>query len=135
LILLDTGVISAVLRRRRRGEREERLAKRVERLLHSEELIALPGIVFQEILSGIAEPAQFERILRGIRSSFPVIAATEEDHLEAARLSNAAAARGIASSTPDTLIAAQAFRLRAVLFTIDPDFEMLRRVTEFTILK
>jgi predicted nucleic acid-binding protein len=134
MILLDTGVISAVLRRRRRGEAEERLASQVERLLESEEIIALPGIVFQEVLSGIAEPAQFERVLRGIQSSFPVLAATAEDHLEAARLSNAAAARGIAASTPDALIAAQTSRLKARLFTIDPDFEKLSRVTSLSIL-
>ena len=122
MILLDTGVLSAVLRRRRRGEREERLAARVTELLESEEEVALPGIVLQEILSGIAEPAHFERVREGVRSSFPIVLATEEDHEEAAKLVNGAARRGVAVSTADGLIAAQAVRLGALLFTVDPDF-------------
>lgn len=122
MILLDTGVLSAVLRRRRRGDREDRLAAQVTALLESDEEVALPGIVFQEILSGIAEPAHFEKVLGGVRESFPIVLATEADHEEAARLVNKASRRGVALSTPDALIAAQAVRIGAILFTVDPDF-------------
>jgi len=122
LILLDTGVLSAVLRRRRRGDREARLAAQVTKLLESDEEIALPGIVFQEILSGIAEPAHFEKVLGSVRESFPIVLATEGDHEEAAKLANTAARRGVAVSAPDVLIAAQAVRVGATLFTVDSDF-------------
>ena len=125
MILLDTGVLSAVLRRRRRGEREERLLAKVTALLESDEPVALPGVVFQEILSGIAERAHFERVLAGIRESFPIVLATEADHEEAAELVNMAAGRGIAVSAADALIASQSMRTGAVLFTIDPDFGRL----------
>jgi predicted nucleic acid-binding protein len=40
-----------------------------------------------------------------------------------------AARRGIALSTPDALIAAQAINRRARLFTTDADFQDLARVT------
>ena len=125
MILLDTVVVSAVLRRRRRGEREEGLAAKVAALLDGDTPIALPGIVLQELLSGIAERAQHEKVLAAVRESFPVILATEGDHLMAADLVNAAARKGLALSTPDALIAAQALNRRARLFTTDGDFEKL----------
>jgi predicted nucleic acid-binding protein len=125
VILLDTSVLSAVLRRRRKGEREDALAARVVALFDSDENVAIPGIVFQEILSGVAEPKQAERLLAAIRESFPVLLATEGDHLKAADLANAAARKGVALSTPDALIAAQALNRRASLFTTDADLSKL----------
>ncbi len=125
MILLDTSVLSAVLRRRRRGEAEEAVARRVAELLASDEEIALPGIVFQEVLSGVAERPQREKLLAAIRESFPVALATEGDHLLAADLVSRAARQGIAVSSPDALIAAQAVNRRARLFTTDADFEAL----------
>jgi predicted nucleic acid-binding protein len=125
VIVLDASVLSAVLRRRKRGDLEEALAARLAALLKSEEQVSVPGIVLQELLSGIAEPKQGERVLAGVRESFPVMLATEGDHLKAADLSNLAARRGVTLSTPDALIAAQAFNRRASLFTTDGDFPEL----------
>lgn len=125
MIFLDTSVISAVLRRRRKGEREQALATRVAALLQSDEPIAIPGIVLQELLSGIADAPQHDRVLAGVRESFPVVLAAEADHLKAAELVNTAAAKGIGLSTPDALIAAQALNRRASLFTSDGDFDEL----------
>lgn len=122
MIVLDTSVLSAVLRRRRKGDVEEALAARVTSLLNSEEQVSVPGIVLQELRSGIAEQKQGERVLAAIRQSFPVVLATEGDHLKAADLTNLAARNGLALSTPDALIAAQAFNRRASLFTTDGDF-------------
>jgi predicted nucleic acid-binding protein len=125
VILLDTSVVSAVLRRRRRGEREERLAERVAALLEGDQAVALPGIVLQELLSGISERAQYDRVLAAVRDSFPVLLATEGDHLKAADLASLAARQGLVLSTPDALIAAQAVNRRARLFTTDADFGTL----------
>jgi predicted nucleic acid-binding protein len=125
VILLDTSVVSAVLRRRRRGERETALAARVASLLDTDAPVALPGIVFQEVLSGIAEGAQRERVLAAIRESFPVLLATEGDHLKAADLVTWAARNGLSLSSPDALIAAQTLNRRARLFTTDTDFGSL----------
>jgi predicted nucleic acid-binding protein len=134
VILLDTGIVSAVLRRRRRGEIEERVVEAVSALLDSEEAVALPGIVFQEVLSGISDRRQERRVLRGIRDSFPVVLADEDDHRRAARLASDAAARGIAASTPDTLIASQAIGLGGGLMTVDPDFTYLAELSELRVL-
>jgi predicted nucleic acid-binding protein len=126
MILLDTSVLSAVLRRRRKGEREAALADRVATLLAGERQVAVPGIVLQELLSGISERAQHARVLASVRESFPVVLATEGDHLKAADLVSLAASRGRALSTPDALIAAQALNRRASLLTSDEDFERLK---------
>lgn len=125
MILLDTSVISAVLRRRRRGVLEAELARRVAVLLASDARVGLPGIVLQELLSGIAERAQHQRVLAAVRESFPLVLATEGDHLKAADLTSAASRTGVSLSTPDALIAAQALNRRAQLFTTDRDFESL----------
>jgi predicted nucleic acid-binding protein len=134
VILLDTGVVSAVLRRRRRGEVEQRVFDTVTSLLDSHESVALPGIVFQEVLSGIADGRQLRKVLQGIRDSFPVKLAHEDDHLRAAQLANTAAAHGIAASTPDTLIASQAIGLESELLTVDPDFEHLAELSDLKVL-
>lgn len=125
MILLDTSVVSAVLRRRRRGPGEHAVARKVAALLTNDEEVVLPGIVFQEVLSGVAERLQQEKLLASVRESFPIALATEGDHLMAADLTTQAARRGVALSIPDALIAAQAINRRAVLFTLDTDFESL----------
>lgn len=134
MILLDTSVLSAVLRRRRKGEREAALAARVATLLAGDRQVAVPGIVLQELLSGISEPTQHARVLAGVRESFPVILATEGDHLKAADLVSLAASRGEALSTPDALIAAQALNRRASLFTSDEDFQRLTGIGALKLL-
>jgi predicted nucleic acid-binding protein len=103
-------------------------------VLKRDEQVAVPGIVLQELLSGIAEQKQSERILAAIRESFPVMLATEGDHLKAADLCNLAARKGVALSTPDALIAAQAFNRRASLFTTDGDFPKLAALAGLKLL-
>ena len=134
MILLDTSVISAVLRRRRKGQREAAVTARVAALLKGERQVAIPGIVLQELLSGISERAQHERVLAAVRESFPVVLATEGDHLKAADLVSVAAGRGIALSTPDALIAAQALNRKASLLTSDEDFKNLRGIGALKLL-
>lgn len=134
MIVLDTSVLSAVLRRRKRGDAEEAVATRLASALKSDEQVTVPGIVLQELLSGIAEQRQGERVLAAIRESFPVMLATEGDHLKAADLSNLAARQGVALSTPDALIAAQAFNRRASLFTTDDDLPKLASLSGLKLL-
>jgi predicted nucleic acid-binding protein len=122
VILVDTSVLSAALRRRSRGPAEEEAAKRIDALLKGEEEVALPGTVFQEILSGVSDRAQRDKLLTTVRASFPVALATEGDHIMAADLATQAAKGGIRLSTPDALIAAQAINRRARLLTTDGDF-------------
>ena len=134
MILLDTSVVSAVLRRRRKGAAEEDLTTRVATLLRGDEHVGIPGIVLQELLSGIAERRQHDRLLRAVHDSFPVVLATEGDHLKAADVANTCASLGRALSTPDALIAAQALNRRATLFTTDDDFQRLTEIVGLKLL-
>ena len=134
MILVDTSVVSAALRRRKRGEREEAVAPRLGELLSGDDIVALPGIVLQELLSGVAQAGQQARLLKAVRQSFPVVLATEGDHLKAADLVNHGARQGRALSTPDALIAAQAINRRAALFTTDADFEALAGFSSLRLL-
>jgi predicted nucleic acid-binding protein len=93
-------------------------------LIEADEQIALPGIVLQEILSGIRERAQFER-LEEVLAGFPVILATQKTHVEAAQISNRCRSKGIAISAVDCLIAAMAIEHNAQLLTSDTDFDYM----------
>jgi predicted nucleic acid-binding protein len=122
LILLDTSVLSLAFRRRRRPPLAgPDMAAEIERLIELDLPLAIPGVVIQELLSGIREAAQFRR-LRRVLEGFPAIAATIVDHLAAAEIANACRAGGIAATTIDCLIAAQAVGADSSLFTLDQDF-------------
>lgn len=91
------------------------------------EPLAVPGIVLQELLSGVRTREQFER-LDGVMQPFPLLLATREHHLLAARITNTCRAAGIATTTPDTLIAASTILAGGTLLTWDADFAYIARV-------
>jgi predicted nucleic acid-binding protein len=107
VILLDTSVLSTVLRRREAGPAERALSDRLGRILLSGERVAVPGVVLQELLSRIREahPARY----------YPIIVASVEDHITAADAEPMQSGSGVAS------IDAHSARPgpRARLFTID----------------
>lgn len=134
MILLDTSVLSAVLRRRRPGDAEPRLAERLSALLDGEETVGIPGIVLQEILTGVKEAAQFQALRRAVVRGFPVVAAKAADHILAADIANKCRNKGIAVSAGDALIAAVAIQARARLFTSDADFALIAKHTALRLL-
>ena len=127
MILLDTSVLSRVFRRRRPGTEERRLRTLVEELMAGDVPVALPGIVLQEVLSGIRSERQFAELERRLLASFTVILPTTRDHVEAARLRNKCLASGLNASGPDCLIATLAIAGNHELFAADDDFPDLAR--------
>lgn len=83
--------------------------------------MAIPGIVLQELLSGIRTDDQFER-LQAVVQGFPVLTAGRDHHVFAARISNACRLAGVSATTIDCLIAAQTIVARGKLLTLDRDF-------------
>jgi predicted nucleic acid-binding protein len=120
MIVVDTSVWSRALRRRPAGQADA-AATILRALIEAHEPVGLPGIVFQELLTGVRAPEQFERLLAALEP-FPLLLAEREHHLLAAEIGNACRAAGVAASTPDLLIAATAVRLRGTLLTSDRDF-------------
>jgi predicted nucleic acid-binding protein len=80
VILVDTSVWSIAFRRRRSESNEASEARVLRKLIEADAEIALPGIVLQELLSGIREKAQFAR-LEEILAGFPLILATQPTHI------------------------------------------------------
>ena len=86
--------------------------------------LSIPGIVLQELLSGIQSEPQFSR-LKQLIEGFPIIMAERAHHFSAARISNSCSQKGVTVSSIDCLIAAIAIAHNAPLFTLDDDFSKM----------
>lgn len=121
MIVLDTSVLSLAFRRRSTTAPESPAAKELRRLIEQDVPLFVPGIVAQELLSGVRAEAQFRK-LRELLSGFPLLLAEERHHLRGARISNECRRAGRSFSTIDCLIAAHALELPGPLLTADVDF-------------
>jgi predicted nucleic acid-binding protein len=83
--------------------------------------VVLLGLIRQEVLSGIADLRQFEK-LRDALAAFPDEAILTSDHVRAAEHFNRCRGAGVAGSPVDFLITAMAERLATPIFTTDLDF-------------
>jgi predicted nucleic acid-binding protein len=128
MILIDTPVWSLALRRKpaQLSERERRLK---QLWYHSVDdgRAQLLGCVRQELLSGLKEESQFQR-LRSYLRDFPDAPILTEDYEEAASASNRCRGVGIAASPVDVLICAVARRYDWEILTADADFNRYRKV-------
>ena len=117
-VLVDTAVWSLALRRRNsnRSVVTTRLAALVEK-----GLVAIIGPIRQELLSGVREQAQFERLREQLRA-FPDTPITLEDYELAAAFYNECRGKGLQGSNTDFLICAAAVRNEYAIFTTDDDF-------------
>jgi len=127
VILFDTSILSLAFRRARPGPKERRIADVVADLMTGEASLGLPGIVLQEVLSGIRSEKQFEDLKRRLLTAFEIHLPTTPDYVAAARLKNQCLTKGITASGPDCLIAAQTMNGKHELFTTDPDFEAIAK--------
>jgi predicted nucleic acid-binding protein len=127
VILLDTSVLSRVFRRKRPGPDERRLQLVFEELMGSDVPLGLPGIVLQEVLTGIRSHRQFSALAANLLAAFTVVPAGIPDHVEAARVRNVCLGRGLNVSGVDCLIAACAITGSHDLFAVDEDFEAIAR--------
>jgi len=123
IVIVDTPVWSLVLRRRpgNLSASEQSLTRALTELIR-EGRVEILGPIRQELLSGIREEAQFEKI-RHYLGAFPEPLLDVADYEEAARMSNQCRARGISGSAVDFLICAAAHRHKWAIFTTDLDFQ------------
>ena len=124
-VLVDTSVWSLALRRRR-GSGNESVVGALASLVEDGR-IAIIVPIRQELLSGIKEPAHFERLRDHLRA-FADMPLTTEDHEEAAIFFNRCQDRGIQGSNTDFLLCAVASRNGFPIFTTDGDFEQFATV-------
>jgi predicted nucleic acid-binding protein len=93
----------------------------------------VPGIVLQELLSGVRGQDQFRKLQR-VMEGFPLLLATELHHVKAAQIVNVCRANGVACSTVDALIAAMTLESRGRLFTLDRDFQQMASCCGLTLV-
>lgn len=134
MILLDTSVLSRVFRRRRQGPVEIRLREVVERMLASDAPLGLPGVVLQEVLSGIRSDKQFADLARHLTGGFTIVHPTTTDCVAAARLRNQCLAKGLNVSGPDCLIATLVIAGHHQLFAVDDDFKAIAKHVNLKLL-
>ena len=127
MILVDTNVWSVALRRGGgRTPEQAAVVEELRRLVVEDLPVGVPGAVLQEVLSGVRHQQQFERLRRSM-GGFPLLLADAEDHIEAARINNRCRSAGVAVTAIDCLIAAQAVRSEASLWSLDQDFVRMAR--------
>lgn len=124
MIVVDTSAWSRALRR---SGSPQPAAILLDTLIRDGEPVALPGIVLQELLSGLRTPEAATRLAR-VLEPFPLLLADREHHLLAAEIANRCRARGVATTTPDTLIAATTMLAGGTLLTWDADFAHIAAV-------
>ena len=129
MILFDTSVLSCVLRCRHPGPAERRLRAVFDELMASDDPLCLPGIVLQEVLSGVRSERQFAELSGRVLAAFSILPEGVSEHVEAARVRNVCLAKGLNVSGVDCLIAACAITGGHQLFTVDEDFEAIAKHT------
>ena len=127
-VLVDTSIWSLALRRKSQSlSAAENAAVSELTNLIDEGRARIIGLVRQELLSGIKNSGQFEK-LREILRSFPDEPVTILDYESAAKASNQCRARGVAISVSDILICAVAMARDWSIFATDPDFKAYAKI-------
>ena len=118
-VLVDTSVWSLALRRR--TSRASRHANTLRQLIEDGR-VRLIGPIRQELLSGIAQGKQFERLKEDL-AAFPDEPIGTVDYETAAAMFNTCRGKGVQGSHTDFLICAVASRLGDEIYTTDADFK------------
>lgn len=124
-VLVDTPIWSVALRRRNRTEHAASTSELAS--LVQDGRVAIIGPIRQELLSGIREHAQFERLREHLRA-FSDTEITTDDYESAATYFNRCRAKGIQGSNTDFLICAIAARNEFTIFTTDEDFKHFAKI-------
>ena len=122
-VLVDTSIWSLALRRVRPCSGSE--ASELRRLI-ADHLVEIIGPIRQEVLSGVRDHLQFDR-LEVLLRAFPDAPILTEDYVMAARFYNLCRSKGVQGSNTDFLICAVAVRNNFAVFTTDNDFSLFAR--------
>jgi predicted nucleic acid-binding protein len=118
-VLVDTPIWSAALRR---GDGQAKVFREEMTKLVNQGVVEIIGPIRQELLSGIKEQLQFEKVRDRLRR-FVDVPITVEDYEEAASYYNQCRSKGVQGSSTDFVICAIAARHDLAIFTDDRDFD------------
>lgn len=122
-VIVDTSVWSLALRRKKPVT--DLVIAQFTRVITAGRVI-LPGVIRQEILSGIPDRQAYEK-LRVKLTAFPDYPLNADDYEIAAEFFNTCRGHGIQGSNTDFLICAIANRHDCMILTTDKDFDMLSK--------
>lgn len=117
-VLVDTCVWSKALRYK---ASDKDITNKLNELITNGNLVII-GPIRQELLSGISETAQFNKLKERL-SPFEDVPLKSEHFLKAAEFCNICRKKGIQGSSIDFLICAVASLEKFVVFTTDKDFD------------
>lgn len=121
-VLIDTSVWSLALRRNQPADSIV-VTELIE--LIREVRGQMIGPVRQELLSGIKNQVQFQKLRNHLRA-FPDLEVTTRDYESAADFFNLCRGKGVQGSNTDFLICAVAVRYNIPIFTTDEDFTLFK---------
>jgi predicted nucleic acid-binding protein len=130
-LLIDTSIWSEALRRKNKSVNSEDTL--LFKIIRNEEEIFITGIILQEILTGIKNEKLFDDINNHLRF-FNFVNPTNMDHIQAAKLRNDLAKKGITVASIDVLIAQIAISNNLTLATYDSDFVKISANSKLKIL-
>jgi len=129
--IIDTSVWSEALRRKKNTVNSSETA--VRKIIENDDEIVIPGIIIQEILTGISNEKLFREI-KDILDDFAYLDITKKDYIYASELSNECRSKGITAGSIDFLIASAAIRNELELVTFDKDFFNISKHSDLKIL-
>ena len=121
-VLVDTPVWSLALRRSSENltPHDDKLKQTLAELIRDARILMI-GPIRQELLSGMREESQFNRLRDHLRA-FEDLEITTEDYERAGSMSNLCRSSGIANSPVDMLICSVAAGSGSPILTTDRDF-------------
>jgi len=122
-VLVDTSVWSLALRRGKLSISAP--AQELQQLIQDHR-VKMIGPIRQEILSGIRNDSQFNKLRKHLES-FPDLPILTNDYVRAAKFFNLCRSKGIQGSNTNFLICAVAVRNKFSIFTTDKDFELFSK--------
>ncbi len=135
-VIVDTSIWSLVLRRPKNtilSPEEQSVTEELKELI-KELRVSIIGPIRQEILSGISDKNQFDK-LKNLLRSFQDLAIETDDYEKAAEFYNICRKRGIQGSHIDFLICAIAERYEMHIFTSDKDFLLYSKYLPVTLYR
>ncbi|MCH4248337.1 type II toxin-antitoxin system VapC family toxin [Acinetobacter populi] len=121
MILVDTSIWSLAFRKKQKTNTDMHIITELSELILNGKVVVI-GAIRQEILSGIRDELQFQK-LKNKLSIFKDIDVITQDYECAAQFYNQCRRHGIQGSHIDFLICAIAVRQRLEVFTLDQDFK------------
>jgi predicted nucleic acid-binding protein len=130
-LVVDTSVWSLLLRRKNH-DRDHPMVQKLKSCLERQDGIFLVGPILQEILDGVRDEEQFNKLSEYF-SAFPLLEMDRQDYIDASRLRNHCRSKGVQAGPADFLIATACIRWDYPLLTADGDLALIAKHSQLVV--